>query len=207
MNRFWSILVVALMCLPTASAKDGANLLSNGAFDVGVYVAEWLPLGTSTIEWHSADSEGEPGSGSAIASNNSAFPSSWGARQCIEVIEGDPEYFLSAMIFVPSGQPTTGWGALFIEFMDSPNCQGRYVDFHYSPKVRTTTPDQWLESAIAVAAPPTAQSAWVLLAVAKDQATGSLTAAFDNVRVLSGAEVFTDGFESGDPSRWSAIVP
>ena len=195
MIRVWSVLVVVLVYLPAAGAADYVNLLSNGTFELDV--AGWTPLLDTNIMWDPMDADGSPSSGSAIVTTDSTR----GARQCSEVLEGDKEYVLRAMIFIPGMQPASGWGYLKVVLYPQPNCGGYPVLHLFSPWVTSATPDRWLRSVLAMTTPPSAQSAFVDLTVTKETGTGFLDVAFDNVGLLY-AEVFEDGFESGDLARW-----
>ena len=64
----------------------------------------------------------------------------------------------------------------------------------------------WLEIVDAVRAPAGAVSArWTVEA---RTTTGALFAAhFDQLRVRPSPQLFRDGFETGDTSRWSATTP
>ena len=199
MIRVWSVLIVVLVYLPAAGAADYVNVLSNGTFELDV--AGWTPLLDTIIMWDPMDADGSPSSGSAIVTNSVDYQSTRGARQCSDVLEGDMEYVLRAMIFIPGMQPATGWGHLKVALYPQPNCGGYPVLHLMSSVVYSATPDQWLRSTLAITTPPNAQSAIVDLTVTKDTVTGFLDIAFDNVSLLY-AEVFEDGFESGDLARW-----
>ena len=199
-----TFLVTVIACLSTPPATAGDNVLSNGTFDVDV--AAWTAVGDATIDWNSMDANDDPGSGSATVTNVATYATSMGAYQCSAMLEGDREYLLRSMIYVPGGQDATGYGYVSIRLYDEPDCGGIQVYTDYSSLVYTATPDQWLESSLSLTAPPDAQSALVWLVVFKNEAPYSLSMAYDNVALFT-VEVFADDFESGDTSAWSGTMP
>ena len=202
MIRVWSVLIVVLVYLPAAGAADGDNKLSNGTFDLDV--AGWTPVQDTTLVWDPMDADGDPSSGAAIVTTTADQHSTTAADQCSEVLEGDKEYLLRAMIFIPSMQPAAGWGNLRVVLYPQPNCGGYPVLHLFSSWVYSATSDQWLRSTVAITTPPSAQSALVRLTATKDAGTGYLDVAFDNVS-LAYAAIFVDGFESGDLTQWSSV--
>ena len=148
------------------------------------------------IAWDPMDADNDPGSGSAMVANIANYSTTMGASQCSTVLEGDQEFFLRAMIFVPSGQSETGFGYLSIRFYGLPDCQGDLLIGDFSSQVYTTSPDQWFESSRLLMAPPNAQSALVWLAIHKE-ANRTLDMAFDNVSLFP-IEIFADRFDDGD---------
>ncbi len=204
MFRLSVVLVTIIVSLPTAAPAAGENALSNGTFDVDV--AGWTAVADATIEWNSIDADGDPNSGCAMVANIANYSTTMGARQCSAVLEGDRDFVLRTMVYVPSGQPATGYGYITIRLYDEPNCQGNEVYANYSSLVFTATPDQWLESSLLLTAPPGSQSALVWLTIHKNEDPDSLTMAFDNVSLFA-IEIFADGFEGGNTSAWSNTLP
>jgi len=199
MIRILSILVIALAYLPAAGAADYVNKLSNGTFELDV--AGWAPVLDTIIMWDPMDADGNPSSGSAMVTNPADYQTTRGAQQCSEVLEGDTEYLLRAMVLIPGMQPAGGRGYLRVYVYPQPNCGGNPELNLFSSEVYSATPDQWLRSTLALTTQPSAQSALVRLTVTTDTGGGYLDVAFDNVGLLY-AEVFEDGFESGDLAQW-----
>lgn len=204
MFRMSTVLIAIILSVSMPVAASGDNVVSNGTFNVDV--ADWIPRADATIDWSPLDAAGNPGSGSGLVANIANIPTAMGANQCANGLEGGKEYVLQSMIYIPGGQANTGNGYISIRLYDQPDCQGNQILSDFSSQVYTTTPDQWLESSRMLAAPQAAQSALVWLSVTKNEDVGSLDMAFDNVS-LSAIEIFVDGFESGDTSVWSNMVP
>jgi hypothetical protein len=201
--RFFGTSVLALTVVFPASFASGQNMLFNPNFDIDV--VGWSAVADATITWDPMDSDNDPGSGSAMVANVANYSTTMGANQCSTVLEGDQEFSLRTMIYIPSGQSETGFGYVSIRFYELPNCQGNLLTSNFSTQVYTTTPDQWLESSRVLMAPPNSQSALVWLSIHKD-GNGPLDMAFDNVSLFP-IVIFADGFDDGDTSRWSNTVP
>lgn len=196
--------VAIVMSLSSTAFGSNGNVLSNGTFDVDV--AGWTAVGDATIDWSPLDADGDINSGSAMVVNIANYSTTMGANQCSAPLEGDQEFFLRSMVYIPSGQSETGYAYVSIRFYGLPDCQGNVLLSDFSSQVYTTTPDQWIESSLLLMAPPNAQSALVWLSIRKNEDSGSLAIAFDNASLFA-VEIFADGFESGDTSAWSATVP
>ena len=182
----------------------GQNLVVNPDFDSDV--SGWSTSATASIEWDPLDAEGDPASGSALVTNRSTTAlDATGAWQCLDFIEAEAFYRLAAEVLVPSGQSETGYAELLVQWFDTPGCGGGQLGLNTTPGVSTSTPDAWYLDAGVVEAPAATQSARLRLSVLKIEDSGSLEAHFDNVEFVE--LVFFDGFESGDTTAWSAVVP
>ena len=204
MFRKTTVLVAIIISLSSPAAAGGGNLLSNWTFDVDV--TGWTAVGDATIDWNPMDADNDPNSGCAMVANIANYSTTMGANQCSAVLEGDQEFILRSMVYIPSGQSETGYGYVSIRFYELPDCQGNVLLSDFSSQVYTTTPDQWIESSLLLMAPPNAQSALVWLSIHKNEDPGSLDMAFDDASLFA-VEIFADGFEDGDTSSWSNTVP
>ena len=202
MIRVHTVLILVLLCATIAVAADGDNKLTNGSFEIDL--TGWTPLGDVVFEWNPMDADGSPSSGSGLVTNAANYQSTRCVRQCSDVLEGDMEYRVRAMVNSPSGQTGLGWADIRLDVYPEPNCGGSPLWFESSSPVYSTDPDQWLESWATFTTAPNARSTLVDLCVNKNTASGTLAISFDNVKLFA-TEIFEGGFEDGTLSGWSVV--
>jgi len=199
--RFAALALAAVFPAPFAW---GQNLVFNPTFDTDV--AGWSAEGTSSIVWDSLDADGNPASGSALVTNLSTTANdSTGARQCVDGLTEATFYRFAADILVPGGQSETGHAHLLAQWYGGPGCGGGQVGLVDTFGISTSTPDVWYTDSVTAEAPAGTQSARLRLSIWKNEESGTLVAHFDNVEFAN--QIFSDGFESGDTTAWSATVP
>jgi len=181
MIRFLSILFALLVGLPVAGQTDDNNVIFNGGFDTDV--SGWTPRDADavTIEWNSRDAEGSPSSGSALVTNISASSSTRAVTGCANLTEAGHEYLFRGSIFIPGGQATGGRGSVRITLHDRPDCHGPAFAGFESPRVDSSTSDEWVESALGIFVPAATQSVVVWIWVHKYDDANSLSINFDNL--------------------------
>lgn len=204
MLRTFAVVVVLAVSLPIANAADGTNKLVNGTFDTDV--SGWTPIGDAVFEWDPKDADNRPNSGSALLTILVPGPTTKCARQCSDVLEGDMEHRMRAMLNNPIGQTGLGWGEIRIIYYAEPNCSGLNLGGGFVCQIFSTGADEWLECAGNPITHADAQSGLVDLCVSMNTVSGTLGIAFDNVEFF-GSEVMDSNFESGDLTGWSVVVP
>ena len=193
---------VAMMVASVAAAQ---NLVVNGDFDNDV--SGWTEMSSILLSWDpTSDYQNSPESGSALIVNADLSANS-GAVQCVNGIVGGEAYGLSAWLRAPTGQSGQGNGGVFVWWYVVPNCGGSQTVGPVTGYI--TTSDSWVEVvAPSEEAPPGTQSAIVYLNNAKTSPTpGEYRVYYDHVLLTAGGAIFSDDFESGDTSAWSATVP
>ena len=193
---------VAMMVASVAAAQ---NLVVNGDFDNDV--SGWTEMSSILLSWDpTSDYQDSPESGSALIVNADLWANS-GAVQCINGIVAGEAYGLSAWLRAPTGQIGQGTGGVFVWWYVVPDCGGSQTAGPATAYI--TTSDSWVEVvAPSEQAPPGTQSAIVYLNNAKTSSTpGEYRVYYDHVLLTAGGAIFSDGFESGDTSAWSATVP
>ncbi len=194
------VLALVVVALPGVTGLS-AQSVSNGTFDSDV--AGWTAALKSTVAWDALDAEAGSSSGSALVTNQSDTSNdSSGATQCIEGLVGEAIYRFSSEIRIPGGQSETGRAHLLIQWYGG-SCGGQQSGNPITTSgVSTSAPDTWTTDRGTAVAPEGTQSAQLRLSVWKDQATGSLSAHFDNVSFGLAAEhlalVPAAGLASGD---------
>jgi len=135
----------------------------------------------------------------------------------------------NGLVVVGDAQVLTSGGTLFVSTTDSLPCSSyaidptsaTYGDTGGSGSITVTTDDQCLWIAVSNVGWATVTSGSpgigsgtvtynVLANTSPDPRSGTLTVAGQTFTIHqegSGPDIFTDGFESGDTSRWSATVP
>ncbi|MFI5182523.1 MAG: FG-GAP repeat domain-containing protein, partial [Thermoanaerobaculia bacterium] len=174
--------VLALLSMLTVAGTGAAqNLIVNGNFDSNVLGWTFQDTGSFTLD-SSHDADSNPLSGSGRLEN--AIPLESGsarAMQCVAVTGGKSND-IWARIRIPSGQTTSGYAMVVVQFYDGASCLGNSVGGVSTPQLNSTTTDTWVVSEVfSQAAPVAAVGARVNLWVNKTEATGSLVVDFDTL--------------------------
>ena len=185
------------------SSASAADLVSNGGFPSGI--ADWHLVGRGSMA-HSADGSGAPGSleidGGLAGDATQAV-----AGQCISPVSPGQALEFEASVRVVSGSPANCRVALFES--DRDDCL--WIDL--GAEVRRTTFSTGWDN---LAGGTLTTSVWTrsvevrLHCANAGGDTDPLQVRFDNVAVnTTGVTdvIFSDGFESGNTSAWSSVVP
>lgn len=187
-----------------AAGPAPENLLVNPDFDADL--TGWQTV--VATEWDPEDVEGSPASGSARVEVDFPPANLVGVLQCVPILPGGI-YSLRAAGLFPAGQPSgDNISAIAdITWWDGPACSdGSSSGLGRSQQVPQD--GQWhILDFGPLLAPLWAASADVGGLVVRDDETVEPIAHFDQF-VFTGPEVvFTDTFESGGTSGWSAVIP
>ncbi len=161
---------VACACLVFASSAVAQNLLTNGSFNGNL---NGWNAGNWTTYDATRDATGVSGSGSA----KDLIPASTGeyvVRQCVAV-DGSTLYKAGGKVLIPSGQTTTGWASIRIQFYPDANCGG--PAFAYGETPYLTTAGSWMSADTGFVRAPT-------------QAAGALVYVYGGNNGASGAAAF-----------------
>jgi uncharacterized repeat protein (TIGR01451 family) len=189
-----------------AFRNDPANALANGHFDCGL--APWSPMSTNPAEISavSDDVDGSADSG-AVRFENLAAGRDFELAQCAPVVGGG-EYSLAASVLMDTGAFGIGT-EVGCRFYETPDCSGATVGGLVSSSVLLgDTGGSWVEVGDDIVAPEGAASATCFAAFAT-VTDDAFAATVDRIEVAAGIEpepVFSDGFESGSTSAWSAGI-
>lgn len=187
---------------------DSANRFANGHFDCDI--AEWNTISTNPAEIAYAndgvggdDFEGSPHSGSARVENLTAS-NLFGVDQCVPV-EAGGEYMLQGWLNLAADPNVAVAVSRFCDFLDAPSCGGTSLGTT-SDGVLAFDTGGFIELQSAVEAPEGAVSA--LCGFSLTTAGGeSFVVNLDALFFGGDVPLFRDGFESGDTSMWSGVVP
>jgi uncharacterized repeat protein (TIGR01451 family) len=182
---------------------DPSNLLANGHFDCDL--GSWAQVSTNPSEIsHSEDDLNDSAdSGSAMVENLTAS-NDFALGQCLEA-EPRRTYTLRGRVRMSTA--AVGIGVrLSCTYYGGADCSGANLG---TPAVSTIllsdTGSTWVSLRSQVRSP--AGTASTLCSVDFVTASGaSFTAHLDQVDLLDGMVIFSDGFETGDTSAWSATV-
>lgn len=186
---------------------DSGNFLDNGHFDCDLRQWQANPAGTGDVEHDAAvDLDDAPVSGSVRVDpliGPPQGPSAFSISQCGEISPADYELVTRVRIAAAAAVPVTI--ARRVEYFTQSACVGAAGAFEVA-QPRFDSGGAWLEIVDAIRAPAgTASARWTVEA---RTTTGALfTAHFDQLYVRPSPLLFKDGFETGDTSRWSAVVP
>jgi hypothetical protein len=174
---FTAFFLLALAA-PVALAQ---NLVVNPEFDTNV--AFWtVPFPGATIVWNPLDWNGNPSSGSALVTNETAFANGLaGAVSTCLVVPVTGSYEYGAHIRIPSGQTTTGQAFVARAFYGFPGCAGP-GNILIDQVVTTATTDVWVPILIQGLPHGAGTELQIFIGIIKDQAAFTLAAHFDFVR-------------------------
>jgi len=195
-------LIVMLLCSHQLAAQ---NLVVNPDFDTDV--VGWSPFYDIDFIWDPLDYQGDPSSGSGFAASTDAPGSNSGIVQCVEPIVAGEAYGLSGWLNVSPSQAGDGYVGLFVWWRDGAGCTGTQTNALVTPYVASTT--GWeQQTAAPEVAPAGTVSATLYLNITKSSPLGvDYYVYFDGIDLHPAGSVFSDGFETGDTSRWSTAVP
>ena len=182
---------------------DPENQLANGHFDCDL--GNWFLVSTDPLEIVHApdDADGSADSGS-VAVENLTQSTAFALGQCAPVVEL-ADYRFEALVWMSTMPPGIGV-TQGCSFFDAPLCLGGELGDFVDGLLLADTGGAWAQLAGAFTAPAGASS--VLCSVDFVTACGAtFEARVDQVRLLIAAGIFSDGFESGDTSAWSTVVP
>lgn len=191
------VLITAALLVAATTQVAAQNLVVNPEFDTDF--SGWYTSGST---WSAEDWQASPSSGSVTNTNYYPHSTYLVAEQCIELTGPlATTYQLSAQIYLPSGQPTTGYGRLSWGWFASPACTG-WVGGATARDV--TAAGTWQARSVVSAPPPSAVSTRIGAYLWAD-AEGGFQAHVDHVALLP--TIFSDDLESGDTSSWSSAIP
>jgi hypothetical protein len=210
-DSFYRLLVCDSLEDPTGNAldeefvinfrQDASNLFAGGHFDCGLGGWELVSTTPEEIEYSPEDIDDALVSGSVQMTNLSG--NSLGIAQCANSPEFS--YDVGGSLRIDGGASVVVSVTTTCAFFAQADCFGpsfgptRSLDFRLQETAGLWQP--WL---LTVKAPPASTSA--LCSVSVDQLEGGMFDAFLDDLTLAGS-LFTDGFESGDLSRWSSSSP
>jgi hypothetical protein len=199
--------VALLLVVGALEAQD--NLLVDPSFDDPT-LASWPPdyVVQATWQWDPLDRGGSPTSGSGRFENmyvGATFTVT--AKQCVNGLVSGQAFDAGVYVFFPTGQAATGYGWVQLVFYAGPDCGGTHVVTLSTSYVTQESPGVWhLSGTTLPAVPDGASSVRFVISSHKASTGGSLVIHFDDAFLFLGG-LFSDGFESGDTSAWSATVP
>ncbi|MEM7479610.1 MAG: beta-propeller fold lactonase family protein [Acidobacteriota bacterium] len=183
-----------------------SNLLVNPNFDGDL--SSWLrfPDDSSVVDFAAEDADLAPTSGSAGAVFSALDPVAY-VTQCVALNAGLP-HLVRGLVRIDGGTDSLPTASALVRYFGSSNCGIDQLGEETSSVVSGDTLGLWEPFELPVLTiPPGTQSARVFFLV---DGTGSTSydAFFDNLVFgeQATAEIFTDGFESGDTTLWSAAV-
>jgi len=203
-GRHFSITTTVLLSLVLgAAAADAQNLVANPDFTSGI--ASWHLVGRGALA-HGTDGANAPGSLQAaggLAGNATQAV----VGQCITSVSPAQILDFQAEVRVVSGSPSYCRIALFES--DRPDC----LWIELGSEVRRTTFSGGWDSLHGGTLTTSGGTRSIEVRLHCANAAGALQALdvrFDDIVVTptgSAAEIFSDGFESGDTVRWSSTAP
>ena len=182
-------------CLMVAATADAQNLLTNGSFNGNLN--GWTLYGEGEITFDAGhDATGTPGSGSAklLAPVGGGGTEMW---ECVSVT-GSTAYRAGAKILIPSGQATTGYVAVAVNWYAAPWCQTSLANIQIAHVA--TTGGAWVTGDTGfVTSPANAQGAQIYANTVNQSAAGAgmFQANFDDFYLIPRAPAF---------SRWIPAV-
>ena len=184
-------------------AVTATNLLLNPNFDSTI--DGWVSGTPGNLTRLGEDSDLEPTSGAGTFVTNLATPMSLG--QCISVLSGT-QVEIGGRVRIESTNATRPAIYGVAQFHSGTACNAPLGAAQQTPAVTGDSAGIWESlAATAVAAPPGAQSALIGLVVDDNGSLPLQEVLFDSLFARGAAPFFSDGFESGDSERWSAVFP
>lgn len=185
------------------------ELLDNPNFDLGLDGWSQHVPGGSPFVHDPADGESSPYSGSAAATNAAGAGAVLELSRCVELPPGaDAGLTLRALVrFEPAALDASFAGAE-LRFFDGAACGGAPVGTRPGDPLWADTDGRFLQVAAHGRPPLAAASVEVVLLAEADPASPSpFTVHFDRASLAFDVPVFSDGFESGSATSWSATTP
>jgi hypothetical protein len=195
-----SLAIVAGLLATPAFAQ---NLITNPSFDSDT--TGWWNSYLDLLNWISDD--GNPaGSGPGCLEIGDALNNNGctGAIQDNIVVTPNTTYVLSGVARLPSGSLAES-ASIWVEWYDAGGGFLSDSSIHY---VTWTVDGPWTPSSQQVVSPANAVEAWVRPSFCMPgSGTEESIARWDDLFFgPQGAEIFVDGFESGDTARWSSVA-
>lgn len=190
------VVTLVVFALPVTAQ----NLVTNPMFDDDV--EGWDSIG-GDLNHHVAEGASAPGAAYVLGQSEDDLLG--GITQCIEVAPDDPllvEAWAKALGFTP---------ARFIVMLDSYEADGCQADSLLRSDIATLespgTGEWRLVEEVVPPPPPGATSLRVTAAIQSQFPNFLALNLFDDIYVGPVPPLFVDGFESGDASNWSLVVP
>jgi hypothetical protein len=187
---------------------DRFNLLADGHFDrydpTACGLAAWSSTNPGGVEIDSPDLGASPLSGSA---HNTAALAGFDLTQCVAV-PGDSPLTLRASIRLDAGATVVASLQSACTFFASPSCAaGNLGPPQQFPEAVAATSGSFLSFDYEGAVLPPAGALSARCTFTVNGGGDPFDAYLDAVFLGKGPEIFSDGFETGDTSRWSVTVP
>jgi uncharacterized repeat protein (TIGR01451 family) len=183
---------------------DRYNLLADGHFDrysPACTLAGWSSTNPSDVEIDTPDADGSPLSGSA---HNTGALVGFDLVQCVPVA-GGANLDLRVAMRVDAGPTVVASLGSTCTFFNAPACGGGTVGSQQFFEALSDTAGGFASFEYNVSTPAAAVSASCRFEV--ESPFGDPFEAYLDHAFLGGSEIFSDGFETGDTSRWSVTVP
>jgi uncharacterized repeat protein (TIGR01451 family) len=185
---------------------DAGNLFADGHFDdfdpVACTLDAWDSTNIAQVELATEDVDDSPLSGSA---HNASPTAGFDLSQCVAVTGGQKYSFdLSLRVDAAAGEAVAA--QLACQFFDQVACGGTSLGTAGSVQAVFSTGMAWLPEESTLTAPAGTLSARCGIDLAPGNAM-TFDAYFDDLFLGLSNEIFTDGFESGDTSRWTETFP
>ncbi|MEM7049878.1 MAG: beta-propeller fold lactonase family protein [Acidobacteriota bacterium] len=182
------------------------NLLANPNLDGDLSPWVRFPDTSSVVDFAADDADEAASSGSAEVTFSGLDPVAY-VSQCVAIDAALP-HELRGRARIDGGSGSLPIVSALVRYFASPNCTIDQLDEESSAALAGDTLGVWESFELpALTIPATAQSARVFFLV---DGTGATTyeAFLDNLVLAArpNGEIFTDGFESGNVSAWSAAV-
>ncbi|MDY7092528.1 MAG: hypothetical protein SX243_06085 [Acidobacteriota bacterium] len=185
---------------------DVGNLFADGHFDdfdpVACTLDAWDSTNIAQVELSSEDVDASPISGSA---HNASPTAGFDLTQCVALTGGQKYRFdLSLQVGAAVGEAVAV--QLACEFFDQVACGGSSLGTAGAAQAVFSTGMAWQPQESTLMAPAGTLSARCGIELSPGNAM-TFDANFDNLFLGLSNEIFTDGFESGDTSRWTETFP
>ncbi len=185
---------------PRSFEVGRTNLLRNPNFDNDL--GSWILVSTQPqeIQRSATDRDGIATSGSAQVKNLTGTGQIYSLAQCV-TLTGKGPYGVRGQARIASGRPSAPSVYAAVEYHAGAGCAGAVLgSTALTPALVGDTAGAWKAFSGSVQSPDTAVSALVMFAV--DAGTSPDFTALLDALSFERAEIFRDGFESGDVSRW-----
>ncbi len=197
---------VAIALALTAPSAARAQVVALYPFDAAAEVGDWKVISPafSSMSWEpSEDASGNSASGALLLENSSTVASGSAQFQlCLDSVSPGQSFRVSLAAKIPTGQLVSGRVDLVVTPTSELDCFGG----GFTPLGGTSivsTSGTWMSGSLdTTAVPDGAQSVYVRVFVVKTESAGTLEALVDDV-LVGRADIFADGFESGDLLAWN----
>ncbi|MCB1058533.1 MAG: DUF11 domain-containing protein, partial [Acidobacteria bacterium] len=182
---------------------DPHNLVANGHFDCDL--GSWVQVSTNPNEIdHSEDDVDESADSGSASITNLTGSQDFALGQCVEV-SPQVEYHVRARVRMSTTAPGIG-ARLTCSFFTGLSCDGTSLGTPASSSAfLADTDEQWIPLSLAFISPAGSSSELCSVDLITPTAE-SFDARLDQVEVNGDTGIFSDGFETGDTSRWTQAV-